>query len=156
MYRVTISASQYTLHADGSIIAIATSSGDVSVYALADMRRLYHITNVTALLMPHELMSCPDFTGHVVISITPAYAPAPAASASEVPLPLQPLLLLGLSCGIVVVVNAGEILYMQLTLPLSSPAQPSQPSHSFPLQPQDPAAAGLVTCRSRPPSSPSS
>jgi hypothetical protein len=79
----------------------------VSVYALADLRRVHHITNVTALLMPHELMSCPDFTGHVVISITPAYAPAAPDPDSSTP-PLA-LLLLGLSCGIVVAVEAGAM-----------------------------------------------
>jgi hypothetical protein len=102
----TMFFSHHNPHPDGPIIAIATSSGDVSVYALADMRRLYHISNVTALLMPHELMSCPDFTGHVVISITPAYAPVPTPP-SETSSSTLSLLLLGLSCGIVVVVDAG-------------------------------------------------
>jgi hypothetical protein len=95
--------------ADGCILAVATSAGDVSVYSLSDMRRLYHLTNITALLMPHELMSCPDFTGHVVLSITAAHAPAPTASSAAEPAPSSPLplLLLGMSCGIVVVVDAG-------------------------------------------------
>ncbi len=96
-----------TWAADGPIVAIATSAGDVAVYSLADMRRLYLTSNVTALLLPHELMSCPDFTGHVIISITPAHSAASSAPDAAT-IPQQQLLLLGLSCGIVVVVDAGE------------------------------------------------
>jgi hypothetical protein len=94
-----------TWPADGPILAIATSAGDVAVYSVTDMRRLHLTSNVTALLLPHELMSCPDFTGHVVISITPAQSAA--SSAPDAAAAPQQLLLLGLSCGIVVVVDAG-------------------------------------------------
>ena len=101
--------------ADGPIIAIATSAGDLAVYTVNEMRRLYHMSNITALLMPHELMSCPDFTGHVIISITPAHSPvSPAGSSVSDARPInQPFLLLGLSCGIVVVVETG-IFYLVL------------------------------------------
>lgn len=128
------------MQADGPILAIATSAGDLAVYTLNDMRRRYLMSNVTALLMPHELMSCPDFTGHVIISITAVYSPAqtvasvpPDARASS-----QAQLLLGLSCGIVVVVDAGGLLFgnvIVLFIAFSVTCLP--PSSSTSLQPPD-------------------
>ncbi len=104
--------------ADGPIIAIATSAGDLAVYTVNEMRRLYYMSNITALLMPHELMSCPDFTGHVIISITPAHSPvSPAGSSVSDARPInQPFLLLGLSCGIVVVVETGIFYLVPVSL----------------------------------------
>ena len=128
------------LQADGPIIAIATSAGDLAVYTLNDMRRRYHMSNVTALLMPHELMSCPDFTGHVIISITAVYSPAQTVASvpSDARASSQALLLLGLSCGIVIAVDAGVLLFVNvivvfITLSVTSLPPPSSTS----LQPPD-------------------
>jgi hypothetical protein len=137
--------------ADDSVIAIATSSGDLFVYAISDMSRLHHIANVTALLMPHELMSCPDFMGHIIISITSAYAPAASSSStssssSEALSPPHHLLLLGLFCGIVVVVDAGDVQLIYLSCSTRHLLRSHRSVHWQGVRPAQPFASCLGPC----------